>query len=126
MKASAPKLTQSNTGYATSTRFRRRPSRLAVKDLLPRAKVQPPVRDRHDHLAAHHLSLQVGVAVVFSAPIKTDSGVRFGSGNREGDRPTDHNLGRPVLSARVSASLNHAAQPVQETRVQRGTSRCRR
>jgi hypothetical protein len=30
---------------------------LAVKDLLPRAKVEPSVRDRHDDLAAHHAQL---------------------------------------------------------------------
>jgi len=41
-------------------------------------------------------------------------------------RRLQRGLGRPVLSARVSASLNHAAQPVQEARVQRGTSQCRR
>jgi hypothetical protein len=48
----------------TSTRFRRRPSRLAgqpfrlaSKDLLPRAQVEPPVGDRHDDLATHHAQL---------------------------------------------------------------------
>ena len=53
--------------------------KLAVKDLPPRAKdfdelsrvVQPPVGDRHDDLAAHHLSLQMGVAVVPSTPLRT-------------------------------------------------------
>jgi hypothetical protein len=45
----------------TSTRFRRQPSRLtgqpfllASKDLLPGAKVEPPVGERYDDLAAHH------------------------------------------------------------------------
>jgi hypothetical protein len=43
----------------TKTRFRRRPSRLPgqrfrlAQDLLPGTKVEPPVGDRHDDLAAH-------------------------------------------------------------------------
>lgn len=32
----------------------------------------------------------------------------------------------PVLSASASASFNHAIQPIQETRVQRGICRCHR
>ena len=35
---------------------------LAVKDLLPRAKIQVTVGDCHDDLPAHHLAIQVGVA----------------------------------------------------------------
>jgi hypothetical protein len=40
------------------------PVELAVKDLLPGAKVESPVGNRHDDLAAHHLALQMGVSVV--------------------------------------------------------------
>jgi hypothetical protein len=41
---------------------------LAVKDLLPRAEVEPLVGDRHDDLAAHHLSFQMGIGVAPSTP----------------------------------------------------------
>ena len=48
----------------TSTRFRRRPSRLpgqpfrpTPKDLLPGPETQPAPGDRHQHLAAHHAQL---------------------------------------------------------------------
>jgi hypothetical protein len=39
------------------------------QDLLPRPKVESPVRDCHHHLAAHHLSFQVGVAVVLAGAV---------------------------------------------------------
>jgi hypothetical protein len=42
---------------------------LAVEYLLPRAKVEPPIGDCHDDLAAHHLALQVGVAVVLAGAV---------------------------------------------------------
>jgi hypothetical protein len=58
----------------TNTRFRRRPSRLpgqpfrlALKDLLPRAKIKPAIRHRHHHLSAHDLPLQVRVGIPVTA-----------------------------------------------------------
>jgi hypothetical protein len=43
--------------------------RTAPKDLLSRAKVEPPVGDHHNHLAAHHLTFQVGIAVVLAGVV---------------------------------------------------------
>jgi hypothetical protein len=53
--------------------------KLAVKDLLLRAKdfdelsrvVQSPIPDCYDDLAAYHLSLQMDVTFVPSAPLRT-------------------------------------------------------
>ena len=42
---------------------------LTVEDLLPRAEIEPPLRHRHHHLAAHHLALEVRVAVVFPGAV---------------------------------------------------------
>ena len=42
---------------------------LAVEDPLPRAKVEAAVGYRDDDLAAHDLSLQVGVGVVFAGAV---------------------------------------------------------
>ena len=42
---------------------------LAVEDLLPGAEVELAVGDRHDHLAAHDLPLQVGVGVVLAGAV---------------------------------------------------------
>ena len=42
---------------------------LAVEDLLPGAEVELPVGDRHDHLAAHDLPLEVGVGVVLAGAV---------------------------------------------------------
>jgi hypothetical protein len=60
----------------TSTRFRRRPSRLtgqpelpALKDPLPVAKIQTAVGHRDHHLAAHDLPLHMGVSIVFGGVI---------------------------------------------------------
>src|SRR6185295_10546777 len=39
---------------------------LAVEDLLPRAEVELPLRDRDHDLPAHHLPFVVGVAVVLA------------------------------------------------------------
>ncbi len=50
---------------------------LAVEDLLPRAKVELSVRDRHHHLTAHDLALQVRVAVVLPGAVMAVAGDRF-------------------------------------------------
>lgn len=42
------------------------PVEFPIKNLLPRAKVQLPVRDGYHHLASHHLALQVRIGVVFA------------------------------------------------------------
>ena len=42
---------------------------LAVEDLLPRAEVELPLRDRDHDLAAHHLPLHVGVGVVLAGAV---------------------------------------------------------
>jgi DNA repair protein RadC len=42
---------------------------LPVKDLLPGAKVEPPVGDRHDDLAAHNLPLEMGIPVVLAGAV---------------------------------------------------------
>ena len=39
------------------------PVELAAEDLLPRAEVELPARYRNNHLASHHLTLQVRVPV---------------------------------------------------------------
>jgi hypothetical protein len=76
----------------TSTRFRRRPSRLAgqpfrlaSEDSLPRAEdfgelseaVEPAAGHRHHHLTAHDLPFQVRVGVVPSIPWGHASPVRL-------------------------------------------------
>ena len=44
-----------NTGFrCPPSRLLGQPLRLASKDLLPRAKIEPTVRDGNDNLAAHH------------------------------------------------------------------------
>jgi hypothetical protein len=40
-----------------------------VKDLLPRAKVEPPVGDCHDHLAAHDLPLEMCISIILTSAI---------------------------------------------------------
>jgi len=40
-----------------------------VKDLLPRAKIQPAIRHGNDHLAAHDLPLQVRVGVALAGAV---------------------------------------------------------
>jgi len=40
------------------------PVKLAVKDLFPRAEVQPAVRDGDHYFPSHDLALEVGVPVV--------------------------------------------------------------
>ena len=45
--------------------------KLAVENLLPRAKVQTAVCNRHDDLAPHDLPLQMGVAVVLAGAVMT-------------------------------------------------------
>jgi len=42
---------------------------LAVKDLLPRAKVQATIGDHHHHLPLHDLPLEGSVAVVLAGAI---------------------------------------------------------
>ena len=42
---------------------------LPVKDLFPRAKIQPAIGDGHHHLAAHDLALQMRIAVVFARAV---------------------------------------------------------
>ena len=42
---------------------------LAVEDLLPPAEVELAARDRHHHLAPHHLPLEVCVPIVLSRPV---------------------------------------------------------
>src|SRR5664279_3695749 len=49
--------------------FASSPVEFAIEDLLPRAEVELPARDRHHHLAPHHLSLQVRVPVVLPRPV---------------------------------------------------------
>jgi hypothetical protein len=46
---------------------------LAVKDLLPRAKVEATIGDRHHDLAAYDLPLEVRVAVVSSYSLRAGS-----------------------------------------------------
>jgi len=41
----------------------------AVKDLLPRAKVQLAIRDGDDHFAPHDLTFEVGIAVIFACTV---------------------------------------------------------
>jgi hypothetical protein len=50
---------------------------LAVEYLLPRAKVEPPIRDCHDDLAAHDLPLEVGISIVLASAIVTVLADRF-------------------------------------------------
>jgi len=45
------------------------PVELSVEDPLPRAEVELAARDRHHHLAPHHLALEVGVPVVLPRPV---------------------------------------------------------
>ena len=45
------------------------PIQLEVKDLFPRAKIQPPSGNRDHHLAPHDRSLQVRIRVVFPGAI---------------------------------------------------------
>jgi len=45
------------------------PVKLAVEDLLPRSKVQLPLGDGDDDLAAHDLPLYVGVGVVLTGAV---------------------------------------------------------
>jgi hypothetical protein len=61
---------------STSTRFRRRPSRLpgqpfrlALKDPLPGAKVQSTLCDRDHDFAAHDLPLQMRVGIVLAGAV---------------------------------------------------------
>ena len=42
---------------------------LPVKDLFPRAKIQPAIGDGRHHLAAHDLPLEVGITVVFAGAV---------------------------------------------------------
>ena len=49
---------------------------LAVENLLPGAEIQPPVGYRHDHLPAHNLALEVGVAVVLAGAVVAVAGDR--------------------------------------------------
>ena len=55
--------------YLDQYSFAPPPVEFAVKDLLPRAKVELPARDRHHHLATHHLSLEMRVPVVLPSPV---------------------------------------------------------
>ncbi len=59
--------------------------KLAVKYLFPR-KVQPAISDSYDNFPPHHLSLQVGVAVVLAG-----AGVAVAADGRE-----EGSLGRGV------------------------------
>src|SRR5262245_21981125 len=43
--------------------------KLEVEDVFPGSEMQLSIGDRHDHLAAHNLALQVCVCVVFSCPV---------------------------------------------------------
>ena len=55
------------------------PIELAVKDLLPRPKIQFTVRDRDNDLASHHLPLDMRVRIVLArivVPILVDRFVR--------------------------------------------------
>ena len=45
------------------------PVEFAVKDLLPRAEIEFPVRDRDDDLAAHDLAFVVGVGVILAGAV---------------------------------------------------------
>jgi len=45
------------------------PVELAVEDLLPRAEVELPTRDRNHYLPPHHLALEVRVPVVLPRPV---------------------------------------------------------
>ncbi len=38
---------------------------LAIENLLPRAEVEFPACDRHDDFSPHHLSLQMGISIIF-------------------------------------------------------------
>ena len=42
---------------------------LTVKYLFPRTEVECASRDRHNNFAAHHLSLEVGVSIVFACVV---------------------------------------------------------
>ena len=45
------------------------PIKLAVENLLPRAKVEAAIGDRYHHLAAHNLSLEVCVGIVLASAV---------------------------------------------------------
>jgi hypothetical protein len=45
------------------------PIELTVEDLLPRTEVELAARDRHHHIAPHHLALKVCVPVVLPRPV---------------------------------------------------------
>jgi hypothetical protein len=45
------------------------PVEFAVKNLLPRAEVEAALGDRHYHLAAHHLPLEMRIGVVLAGAI---------------------------------------------------------
>ena len=47
---------------------------LAVEDLLPRSKVEISVSDGNNHLPAHDLAFQMGIAVVLTGSIVTVKG----------------------------------------------------
>ena len=53
------------------------PIELAVKDLLPGAKIQLAVGDRRHHLASHDGALEVGIAVVLAGVVVLVAADRF-------------------------------------------------
>src|SRR3990172_11891696 len=71
------------------------PVELAIEDLLPWAEIELAARDRHHHLAPHHLALQVRVPVVFPRPVVVVPGDRLAGGE----------LLQPVLLIFVETAL---------------------
>jgi hypothetical protein len=53
---------------------------LAVEDLLPRSKVEISVSDGDNHLPAHNLAFQMGIAVVLTGAIMAVMGYRLMGG----------------------------------------------
>ena len=43
--------------------------KFSVEDLLPRAEIQFPLRDRYHYFATHDLSFQVRISVILSCPV---------------------------------------------------------
>jgi hypothetical protein len=56
------------------------PVKLSVKDLFPRAKVKPPIGDRHNYFAPHHLPFQMRIPVIFAGPVVAIVANRFVGG----------------------------------------------
>ena len=54
--------------------------KLPIKDLLPGAKVQLPLGDRHYYFPPHHLPFQVGIAILFPRTIVPVAGNGFVGG----------------------------------------------